>query len=365
VSKQHTPSIASGYPEDDPHHSETDSSAPPVLDRLRRRFIYGLAFGVLVIVALVVISDGRALARTLRDFNWFLLPAIFAFTLLNYLLRYAKWEYYLALLDIRNLKRRTSLLIFLAGLAMAITPGKVGELLKAYLIRRANGTPMAISAPIPFAERLTDGLAMLGLASLGLLVFQYGWQFLLVVGIFTLAFIVALQSRRFVYGVLGFAERIRFVRARAGAIRRLYESTYVVMRPKNLAIATGLGLVSWAGECLAFFLILIGLGMPANFEFLVLAFFVLATATILGSISMLPGGLGAAEASVAGLLLLLVQDARMTTDVAGAATLLVRIATLWLGVLIGVAALFVVERHLQSLTDERPNPARQQAVPGD
>jgi glycosyltransferase 2 family protein len=320
-----------------------------MLDRLRSRFIVGLAFGVLVIAALVLISDGPALAQTFQEFDWRLLPAIVAFTLLNYILRYVKWEFYLAVLDVRNIARRTSVGIFVAGLAMAITPGKVGELLKSFLLRRATGTPMAMTAPIPIAERLTDGLAMLALASVGLLMFQHGWQLLVAVTLVTAVLIIALQNRKLVFALLHMASRVELVRRRVSTIRSLYESTYLILRPRNLAIAVSIGLVSWAGECLAFFLILVGLGLPASTEILILSFFILATATILGAISMLPGGLGAAEASVAGLLLLLVQDARMTTEVASAATLLVRVATLWLGVGLGVVALFVIERHLQSL----------------
>ncbi len=54
---------------------------------------------------------------------------------------------------------------------------------------------------------------------------------------------------------------------------------------------------------------------------------------------MLPGGLGAAELSSAALLLLVVDDPRMTTTLAGTATLLIRFATLWFGLLVGIVAL--------------------------
>jgi uncharacterized membrane protein YbhN (UPF0104 family) len=68
---------------------------------------------------------------------------------------------------------------------------------------------------------------------------------------------------------------------------------------------------------------------------------------------MLPGGLGAAEASIAGLLLLLVHDPRMTPELAAAATLLVRFATLWFGVLLGLIGLITVERHLRHAEEQR------------
>ncbi|HEU4792122.1 MAG TPA: lysylphosphatidylglycerol synthase domain-containing protein, partial [Nitrolancea sp.] len=128
---------------------------------------------------------------------------------------------------------------------------------------------------------------------------------------------------------------------------------YLLLRPGNLLIATGIGVVSWSGECLALGLILNGLGLPFSWSLLATATFILATATIAGAISMLPGGLGAAEASITGLLLLLVSDPRMTPELAAAATLLVQFATLWFGVLLGMGGLFTVERHLRRV-EERP-----------
>jgi uncharacterized membrane protein YbhN (UPF0104 family) len=68
---------------------------------------------------------------------------------------------------------------------------------------------------------------------------------------------------------------------------------------------------------------------------------------------MLPGGLGAAEASIAGLLLLLVHDPRMTPELAAEATLLVRFAMLWFGVQLGLIGLITVERHLRHAEGQR------------
>ncbi len=73
---------------------------------------------------------------------------------------------------------------------------------------------------------------------------------------------------------------------------------------------------------------------------------------------MLPGGLGAAELSVAGLLLLVIDQPEMTSTLAGAATLLIRFATLWFGVLIGVIGLWRV-----STWDQPRNDAVNDAAP--
>ena len=54
--------------------------------------------------------------------------------------------------------------ILLAGLAMSITPGKVGEVLKSYLLRRKVGAPIHATAPAVLMERVTDvvAIALLG-----------------------------------------------------------------------------------------------------------------------------------------------------------------------------------------------------------
>jgi uncharacterized membrane protein YbhN (UPF0104 family) len=70
---------------------------------------------------------------------------------------------------------------------------------------------------------------------------------------------------------------------------------------------------------------------------------VLATSTLVGSASLLPGGLGAAEASSAALLRLVLP---ISGPKAVVATLLIRFCTLWFGVGIGVVSLLLFRGRL-------------------
>lgn len=319
-------------------------------ERLRNRVLVGIVFGIVVMVALSLFADARKLPEILAAFRWEWLPAILALTLLNYGLRFVKWQYYLHVLKITNVSLGDSLSIFLSGMTMAMTPGKAGELLKSFMLRQLTGRSISATAPMVVAERLTDGLAVLGLAVFGLIVYPSGWQVLIgFLALTTIALMVA-QNRRTVLYLLGWAERLPGVARIAHHLYALYESTHLLLRWRPLIVAFLLGLVSWSGECLAFYLVLIGLGFPAEMTLLLQATFILAMATLVGSVSMLPGGLGAAEASVTGLLLRLV--AGMTEPVAVAATLLIRFCTLWFGVLLGMVTLILVGRRF--LTGETP-----------
>jgi uncharacterized membrane protein YbhN (UPF0104 family) len=80
----------------------------------------------------------------------------------------------------------------------------------------------------------------------------------------------------------------------------------------------------------------------------------------------LPGGLGVAVASVAGMLLILLEDDGIGRGVATAATLIIRFATLWFAVFLGFAALAIISRKLAASAratqadgnPTQPSPAR-------
>ena len=84
---------------------------------------------------------------------------------------------------------------------------------------------------------------------------------------------------------------------------------------------------------MGFYFILNGLGLAPSLKLLGLAVFVLSFSTVIGAVSALPGGLGAAEASIAGMLALL---GGINPAISASATLLIRLATLWFGVLLGL-----------------------------
>jgi uncharacterized membrane protein YbhN (UPF0104 family) len=72
--------------------------------------------------------------------------------------------------------------------------------------------------------------------------------------------------------------------------------------------------LSWGGECLALYIILLDLGAPPELGLLNQATFALAVGCLVGSASLLPGGIGAAEGTVAAVLDLV---AGLPRDVAG------------------------------------------------
>src|SRR3712207_3551455 len=76
--------------------------------------------------------------------------------------------------------------------------------------------------------------------------------------------------------------------------------------------------------------------------------FVFVAGSFAGAFSMLPGGIGAAEAGMYGLF---VGVTGLSAGISAALTLVIRLATLWFATLLGVIGLFVVRRVIGEPAD--------------
>ncbi|RME47712.1 MAG: UPF0104 family protein, partial [Chloroflexi bacterium] len=230
---------------------------------LKNKLIVSVVFGMAIVAVLALSADLPRTLEALQRFTWRYLPLIVSLTMVNYVLRFVKWHYYLGQIGAGHVSLGDSLKIFVAGFTMVMTPGKVGELYKAWALRETNGVAISRAAPIVLAERITDGLAMVILASAGLILYRFGAAILAVVLLTMGGFVVIVQIRPLALWILRQGERIPVVSRFAHSLREFYESAYRLLSIKNLLFAVGLGVISWAAEGVALFLVLLGLGFGA------------------------------------------------------------------------------------------------------
>ena len=110
---------------------------------------------------------------------------------------------------------------------------------------------------------------------------------------------------------------------------------YQLIRLRRLIPAVGLSIVSWFCECIAFYLVLEALDIT-RFASFGDAVFIYAFSTLAGAITMMPGGIGLTEVSMTGLLLRLTSCTDKSA--AAAATIVIRLCTLWFAVAVGIIA---------------------------
>ncbi len=322
--------------------ADLDPAASPEsgagLERLGRRLLVPLVLGLLVGAGLVWSASPRALLVSLRKLDPALLPWVFGLSLVNYGLRFLRWEIYLGRLGV-ELARVKSLGVFLVGFLLSVTPGKAGELGKGWLVRELGGGPALRVVPAVLAERVTDLLGVLVLIGVGALPFRGGaWITALLLGAVAGA-VVALTWRPLADFAFRILARLPWIGPRTPSLIELYNRLRGLLSPGLLLGALALSVVAWGAEGVGFWLVVRAYAPDAG---LLAALFNYTGSTVVGSLSMLPGGLGAAEGSMAALL----HAQGLDTADANLVTLVVRGATLWFAVGLGLLALPFVVRWL-------------------
>ncbi len=242
---------------------DSASEAKPASSGVTRRLLAGILFGILVMVVVALAGDLRQVSRQVLDFRWSLFPLVLLLTLFNYALRFIKWHYYLRLVGVHDLPVKESGRMFVGGFPLAVTPGKVGEALKGVWLKDASGIAIAIGVSVVVAERISDGLAVMALSSLGVVAYPQYWPAFAIILAVLLGVVIVSQIRPLAYWLLDIGERMPVVQRFAHSLRLFYEGSFTLFRPKALLIAVGLGTISWLGEGLGFYVILLGLGVPA------------------------------------------------------------------------------------------------------
>ena len=307
---------------------------------LIRRLLLGVMLGVVVYAGFVLFRGYGIIKHQLSTFDWSMYALALSMTFGNYCLRFLKWEFYLAKLDISGVPKLDSFLTFLSGFVLTVTPGKVGEVFKSLVLFETYGVPGARTAPIVVAERLTDLIGIIVLVIIGSLGFSGGliWAVAGAVAVAIVLFVVA--SRAIPDALVRWMEgRDGFFGKLAPKVKTAWESLRTLVAPSALFLPTALSCISWALEGLSLYVILLGFHTTPSAT---LSLFTYSTSQLAGALIPVPGGLGITEGSLEQQLVRLggIEQAAATS-----AMILVRVATLWFAVLLGFVSLAVLRRR--------------------
>ncbi len=262
-------------------------------------------------------------------------------SLANYGLRFLRWQKYLALLGHR-VYWPESLRIYIAGFGLTVLPVKVGETIRSVFLKR-HGVSYPESLAAYFSEHFSNLISMLLLVAIGLWAYPQAKPLVVVLAVLILAALVVLQQGKWLKVLEAFAQKR--LPARAGKL--VVHGIEIILhsgrcfRLPVLMQGIALGVVAWGAEGVAFYYIMHLLGSDLA---LPTALFIYAFSMLVGALSFLPGGLGGAEASMVALLML----NHVAQPQAVAATVLIRLATLWFAVALGIFALTLSERKKSS-----------------
>lgn len=289
-------------------------------------------------------ADLKAIAVAIMDINWPLLVLALFFALLNLLLKSWRWR--------SMVKAQTGIvvpLIFsfksvIAGVAAAsLAPGRLLDTGKPLLLHEQYGAPLGKIFIMAVAERLLDLVALT--ASLCAATFllpipgkSFGIPLRIGTAVALIAALLALAAPGLIANSIDGLLRC-FSRGQRGT-QRAIAATLSGMNTYRTGAWFGLAALSFLAmlaEIGRFWAVLTGMGIPVG---LTSAAFTFLVSIFLGLAAMIPGGIGITETSAAGVLTVLLQEARIRHHV-DAAVLIDRFLSYYILVFIGAILLIV------------------------
>lgn len=333
----------------------TSRSRPHALAHLPLRWIVPAC----VVLAIVCATTLAAIAWSGAGAAWQALAAIGAATFATgtlvccatLLLRFARWRHILQRQG-HVLPDGFSLRVYLAGVALSASPGKLGETLRSALLL-PRGVPLAQSIAAFVADRLSD---LIGVALLGAVAGMAAGQRQPVLEVIALLALV---------GPAWLAQRLRsgwtlqpgaWQRAPAWLQRLARRAAAPALAwaqrwtPSPVGAYAVVALAVYGLQALVFASYVNRLAPGTGIAACVAVY---ANATLIGAATLLPGGLGAMESA----LVLQLHGLGLPLPQAIAATLAARVSTLWVGWGIGFAALLSFARYLPGASEQTANQA--------
>jgi uncharacterized membrane protein YbhN (UPF0104 family) len=304
-----------------------------------RRLISALLLGVALYGVAIAYTGFHAIGDSLGSFRWITFFAAVGLASANYFLRFLRWQYYLRKLDVRGVAASDSLLVFLSGFVLTMTPGKVGEVFKSAVLGQTHGVPVARTAPIVVAERLTDLIGVVTLILCGSAGFASGLPWALAGATAVMIGLVLILWERPSTALLAWMDGHPRLGKIAPKLREAIESLRLLASPSALILPMLLSIVAWACEGVALWVVLQGFNASAP---MLLSVFFYETASLAGALIPVPGGLGVVETMLREQL---VRLGGVPASVATSSMILVRFATLWWAVAVGFGALGILRRR--------------------
>jgi uncharacterized protein (TIRG00374 family) len=265
--------------------------------RRRLRALVPFCIGLAALAALIVAVNPRQMGTDAQRFSLIAVPFVVVLSLSYYVLQGVRWHFLLRSVGVK-LKLGDTVLLNVAGQATGLLP--LGELTRALLVSEATGVDLGTAVATITVQELIYTLLIIAAAVPG--AFEHrAWASAVVVALlFTIAVFAILTIRRLFNAVHRLVTRVPVLRRFSNDIEELHRETVVLLRRPETYTWSVLSVFGALIAVTLFWLVVhsIAPGLLSWPE----AAFVYAVSHVAGAVSFIPGGLGAYEASIAGLL---------------------------------------------------------------
>ena len=300
--------------------------------KLDNRLILILIAVVAIYANFLFISDYNIISEKISNFKINYLPLILLFVSASWIPLIIKWHLLLKNCEI-HVPLKKNILVFLSGAAFEITPGQIGVLIKSQILKTSFNIPRTRTVPVIFIEKMYDLVGAILASIIGIIILGIE-PYLIIVAILVLAIIFFFMYYRPASKL--FFKRITKTKFFSKYVENISEFDKIVQKSTSVKVATIcilLAVTYWFIISTAVYYTLIAFDVNIIDYLKVLAIY--TTSALLGAVSLIPGGVGIAEGTIAGLLTLEGID----ISVALVLSVVIRIFTFWFVVIIGFISL--------------------------
>ena len=283
-------------------------------------------------VGFLLISDFNIIYNKLTNFKIIYLPVILVLVSISWLALFFRWTILLKKIGI-SIPLKANFLIYLSSFSLSATPGQLGELIKSQMLKNKFNIPVAKTAPLVIIERLYDLTGAVFVSILGLWFLGVGVYIIIIASTCLTVIFLILRSRTAFNKILNLVKNVKFLSKLTESLSESYDTIQLSLNRKTLFLSIISSIAYWFVIGVAAYFVLNAVGVDTVSYVNVISIY--SSSLILGAASFIPGGIGVAEGSIAGLLTLNGVD----ISIAFVLGILIRIFTLWYGVLVGFIAL--------------------------
>ena len=294
--------------------------------------------GIIIIIMIVYIgiifySDISKISATFFEIRYEFVGIILSLELISLMLRSYRQKKFLESSDIK-LSFLANFKICLIGMAMLVTPGGAGMLIKSHFLKKKFGLSISKTAPTVFAERYHDFLALTTI-----LIFSLIFTFTIEAAIsgviaFVLLIIVYIifTNNKWLKKIEEKIRKIKFFKNSFPANLEITNSVNSLKTRNSMISGWLISTILWSIDAIAIYFGFVAFNLEIGIFEAVQIFF---TALMYGTISFLPAGIGVTEGVFIGLLL----SNNLELSIATSLILFIRLTTIWFYTFLGFIAL--------------------------
>jgi len=302
-----------------------------IIFALPKKFFF--LFGILIFyVIFIAYSDFQEFSINISQFDFSYLPIILAFVFLGIMIKSLRQQLLYKQIKV-CISFKTGILLFISGLSMIVTPGGSGELIKSYYLKKNFGYPLAKTFPTVIMERLLDLAGIVGiLLIVGVLLDNHNIIFLMLILLSTLSLIFASGKKKKLFNfLLSIIEKIPVLKKQASSFSESYQVFGELTSGKIMTKTLGLSFFVWMTDAIMIYFIFMGFNL--NFD-IIFSTFSVYSSLLLGSLTMVPAGIGVTEVSFVEIL----RGEGVDTAISTSLVILFRLVTIWFLTVLGFCA---------------------------